>query len=153
MLVPWASKKTIIWRLQVQSSLQASNIQEYLTLVPGYGKTESEQVTPMVSIKDNRLKRCGNNNKDEDNSLKNLNDRNQQASSQKFRQLIKNILILSYNWGWVTIFWYIIKPDISGLVLLYNTHKDILSIMVIVVENLEKGYLHFTPSILFSSYD
>ena len=25
------------WRLQVQSSLQASNIQEYLTLVPGVG--------------------------------------------------------------------------------------------------------------------
>ena len=34
-----------------------------------------------------RPKRCGNNN-DEDNSPKNLNDKNQQASSQKFRQLI-----------------------------------------------------------------
>ena len=33
-----------------------------------------------------RPKHCGNNNKDEDNSLKNLNDKNQQASSQKFRQ-------------------------------------------------------------------
>ena len=33
-------------------------------------------------------KRCGNNNKDEDNSPKNLNDKNQQALSQKFRQLI-----------------------------------------------------------------
>ena len=33
------------------------------------------------------MKRCGNNNKDEDNSLKTLNDKNQQASSQKFRQL------------------------------------------------------------------
>ena len=32
-------------------------------------------------------KRYGNNNKDEDNSPKNLNDKNQQASSQKFRQL------------------------------------------------------------------
>ena len=32
-------------------------------------------------------KRCGNNNKDEDNSPKNLNNNNQQASSQKFRQL------------------------------------------------------------------
>ena len=31
---------------------------------------------------------CGNNNKDEDNSLKTLNDKNHQASSQKFRQLI-----------------------------------------------------------------
>ena len=29
-----------------------------------------------------RLKRCGNNNKDEDNSSKTLNDKNQQASSE-----------------------------------------------------------------------
>ncbi len=29
----------------------------------------------------------GNNNKDEDNSPKTLNDKNHQASSQKFRQL------------------------------------------------------------------
>ena len=34
-----------------------------------------------------RLKRCGNNYKDEDNSPKALNDENYQASSQKFRQL------------------------------------------------------------------
>ena len=33
-------------------------------------------------------KRCGNNNKDEDNSLKTLNDKNQQALSQKFRHQI-----------------------------------------------------------------
>ena len=31
-------------------------------------------------------KRCGNNNKDEDNCPKTLNNKNQQASSQKFRQ-------------------------------------------------------------------
>ena len=35
-----------------------------------------------------RPKRCGNNNKDEDKSPKTLNDKNHQASSQKFRQLI-----------------------------------------------------------------
>ena len=34
-----------------------------------------------------RPKRCGNNNKDEDNSPKTLNNKNHQASSQKFRQL------------------------------------------------------------------
>ena len=39
-----------------------------------------------------RPKRCGNNNKDEDNSPKTLNDKNQQASSQKFRQLDVNCL-------------------------------------------------------------
>ena len=32
-------------------------------------------------------KSCGNNNKDEDNSLKTPNDKNHKASSQKFRQL------------------------------------------------------------------
>ena len=77
--------------------------------------TESEQATPEDSIKDvvrssvkvlefdkhlkkagGYIKRCGNNNKDEDNSLKTLNDKNQQASSQKFRQLI-SILRLYTN--------------------------------------------------------
>ena len=36
-------------------------------------------------------KRCGNKNKDEDNGLKTLNDKNHQASSQKFRQLVSRI--------------------------------------------------------------
>ena len=47
--------------------------------------------TPEEGRRTYRPKRCGNNNnnKDEDNSPKNLNDKNQQASSQKFRQLIK----------------------------------------------------------------
>ena len=39
---------------------------------------------------------CGNNNKGEDNSPKNLKDKNQQASSQKFRQL-KFIIIFNWN--------------------------------------------------------
>ena len=62
--------------------------------------TESEQTTPGDSIKfhvGSRVqqtpeegqrthwpKHCGNNNKDEDNSLKILNDKNHQALSQKF---------------------------------------------------------------------
>ena len=44
--------------------------------------------TPEEGRRTYRPKHCGNNNKDEDNSPKNLNDKNQQASSQKFRQLI-----------------------------------------------------------------
>ena len=48
------------------------------------------QQTPEESRRTYRLKRCGNNNKDEDNSPKTLNDKNQQASSQKFRQLVSN---------------------------------------------------------------
>ena len=43
--------------------------------------------TPEEGRRTYRPKRCGNNNKDEDNSPKTLNDKNQQASSQKFRQL------------------------------------------------------------------
>ena len=44
--------------------------------------------TPEEGWRTYRPKRCGNNNKDEDNSPKNPNDKNQQALSQKFRQLI-----------------------------------------------------------------
>ena len=51
--------------------------------------------TPEEARRTYRPKRCGNNNKDEDNSPKNLNDKNQQASSQKFRQHISAIC-----WGW-----------------------------------------------------
>ena len=43
--------------------------------------------TPEEGRRTYRPKRCGNNNKDEENSPKNLNDKNQRASSQKFRQL------------------------------------------------------------------
>ena len=46
------------------------------------------QQTPEEGRRTYRPKRCGNNNKDEDNSHKTLNDKNQQASSKKFRQLI-----------------------------------------------------------------
>ena len=43
--------------------------------------------TPEEGQRTYQPKCCGNNNKDEDNSLKTLNDKNQ-ALSQKFRQLI-----------------------------------------------------------------
>ena len=44
-----------------------------------------------------RPKRCGNNNKDEDNCPKTLNDKNHQASSQKFRQLSYYFVLFIYN--------------------------------------------------------
>ena len=44
------------------------------------------QQTPEEGQRTYRPKRCGNNNKDEDNSPKNLIDKDHQASSQKFRQ-------------------------------------------------------------------
>ena len=50
--VPWASKEIIIWRLQVQSSLQASNNTGILNTCTRLWLTESEQVNPVVSIKD-----------------------------------------------------------------------------------------------------
>ncbi len=42
--------------------------------------------TPEEGRRTYQPKRCGNNYKDEDNSPKTLNDKNHQASSQKFRQ-------------------------------------------------------------------
>ena len=44
--------------------------------------------TPEEGRRTYRPKSCGNNNKDEDNSPKTLNDKNQQALSQTFRQVI-----------------------------------------------------------------
>ena len=42
------------------------------------------------------MKHCGN-NKDEDNGPKTLNDKNHQASSQKFRQLSIFFLFVLYS--------------------------------------------------------
>ena len=42
--------------------------------------------TPEEGRRTYQLKRCGNDNKDKDNSPKTLNDKNHQASSQKFKQ-------------------------------------------------------------------
>ena len=54
---------------------------------------EGSQVrqTPEEGRRTYRPKRNGGNNKDEDNSLKTFNDKNHQAISKKFRQLIKYI--------------------------------------------------------------
>ena len=41
---------------------------------------------------------CGNNNEDEDNSQQTLNDKNHQALSQKFRQLI-SFCIITFTFG------------------------------------------------------
>ena len=90
--------------MQVQSSLEASNNTGILNTCTRLWLTKSEQTTPVDLIKvlnregsrvwqtpeegrrTYRPKRCGNNNKDEDNCPKTLNDKNQQASSQKIRQ-------------------------------------------------------------------
>ena len=47
--------------------------------------------TPEEGRRTYRPKSYGNNNKDEDNSPKTFNDKNQQASSQKFRQPSKYV--------------------------------------------------------------
>ena len=49
---PKLLKQTIIWRLQVQSWLQASNNTGILNTCTRLWLTESEQVTPVDSIKD-----------------------------------------------------------------------------------------------------
>ena len=48
--------------------------------------TFSERPVSPLYILPQLPKRCGNNNKDEDNSPKTLNDKNHKVSSQKFRQ-------------------------------------------------------------------
>ena len=45
------------------------------------------QETPEEDRRTHRPKRCEYNNKDEDNRSKTLNNKNHQASSEKFRQL------------------------------------------------------------------
>ena len=52
--------------------------------------------TPEEGRRTYRPKRCGNNNKDEDNNPKTLNDKNHQASSQKFRQLIHSWMVKQF---------------------------------------------------------
>ena len=44
--------------------------------------------TPEEERRTYRPERCGNNNKDVDNSPKTLHDKNHQASSQKFREFV-----------------------------------------------------------------
>ena len=51
-----------------------------------YRKSSRVRQTPGEGRRTYRSKRCGINNKDEDNSSKNLKDKNQKALSQKFRQ-------------------------------------------------------------------
>ena len=53
----------------------------------GFNKGHSSKFHEGSQVRQKWPKHCGNNNKDGDNSLKNLNDKNQQALSQKFRQL------------------------------------------------------------------
>ena len=63
----------------------------------GFNKGRSSKIragsrveqTPEEGRRTYRPKRCRNNNKDEDNSPKTLYDKIHQASSQKFRQLIR----------------------------------------------------------------
>ena len=54
-------------------------------------ESSRDQQTPEEGWRTYQPKCWGNNNKDEDNSLKTLNDKNHQASSQKFRHLISRI--------------------------------------------------------------
>ena len=59
--------------------------------------------TPEEGRRTYRPKRCEYNNKDVDNSPKTLNDKNQQASSQKFRQLISNVVLFPTLLWWARI--------------------------------------------------
>ena len=54
-----------------------------------------------------RPKHSGNNNKDEDNSPKILNDKNHEASSQKFRQLVNIFIRFGYCLIAYQLLWFI----------------------------------------------
>ena len=75
-----------------------------------------------------RPKRRGNNNKDDDNSSKTLNDKNHQASSQKFRQLISRKWLQKINytnriWDEISIFSKKKKTTTKNqLIYLIHTH-------------------------------
>ena len=84
-----------------------------------------------------RPKHCGNSNKDEDNSPKTLNDKNQQASSQKFRQ------VPSWSYYWLTTFqscfsfcfcFFVLKRhgEVTWYEPLYNSKRDGLLWIVIL---------------------
>ena len=66
---------------------------------------------PEESRTTKRPKRCGNNNKHEDNCLKALNDKNHQVSSHKFRQLSIGLF------GILTKCLYLLKLTSSSLIL------------------------------------
>ena len=73
------------------------------------------QQTPEEGRRTYRPKRCGNNNKDEDNSPKNLNDKNQQASSQKSSQHI---------YVYIYIYYYGRAPSLNCGVLKVKEHSN-----------------------------
>ena len=64
-------------------------------LWPSSGVCQTREPTRnFVGRRTYRLKRCGNNNEDEENCPKTHNDKNHQASSKKFRQLMSCIVHL-----------------------------------------------------------
>ena len=69
--------------------------------------------TPEKGRKTYRPKRCGNNNKDEDNSPKTLNDKNQQVLSKEFRQLLSGVFIILYIFEIVSLSLLLARPHIS----------------------------------------
>ena len=67
--------------------------------------------TPEEGRRSYWLKRCGNNNKDDDSSPKTLNDKNHQASSEKFRQL--NLKSLRSSFSFFLFFFFFFFSSIS----------------------------------------
>ena len=74
-------------RLWLTESEQATSVDPMKGRSSKFSVGSRVRQTPEEGRRTYRPKRCGNKNKDEDNSPKTLNDKNHQASSQKFRQL------------------------------------------------------------------
>ena len=103
------SNYVLYWRLTIQEYLYPAMANGIRTGDPrGFNKRRSlkfrvgsrVQQTPEEGRRTYRPKRCGNNNKDEDNSPRTLNDKNHQASSQKFRKLKRSVQLVSERYIW-----------------------------------------------------
>ena len=76
----------------IQESEQATLVDSVKGRSSKFREGSRVRQTPEEGWRTYRPKCCGNNNKDEDNSPKTLNDKNHQASSQKFRQLNSTLI-------------------------------------------------------------
>ena len=109
--------------------------------------------TPEEGRRTYRPKRCGNNNKDEDNSPKTLSDKNQQASSQKFKQLITfmflnflsslarskymsffffllSLIFTAYRWDYTTTLGQVFWLGSGDLFLFYNISGNFMRLFL-----------------------
>ena len=106
-----------IWRLLVQSQVQVHMVNGIRTILPrGLNKkfglkfcmgSRVQHETPEERGRMYHSKHCEYNHKDDDNSPNTLSDKNYQAPSQKFRQIM-DVFEQTGVWVWVCwVLWHI----------------------------------------------